>query len=166
MQNTTLPAASRAEALKFLIHFLGDITQPLHAEGIARGGNEIAVSFGSTAMFRSATNLHHVWDDNMLEKLVGGNSLADAMRWGASLTADIQNGLYVKEKAAWVVGMDVRNASASATAWAQDTNVLVCSVVLKEGVKAIQAADLSKDYYTAAVPVFSRQIAKGEFCLP
>lgn len=34
-----------ADALKFLVHFVADVTQPLHAEAIARGGNDITVKW-------------------------------------------------------------------------------------------------------------------------
>jgi len=33
------------EALKFLIHFVGDLHQPLHLTGRARGGNSVKVLF-------------------------------------------------------------------------------------------------------------------------
>jgi hypothetical protein len=43
------PRQERMEALKFLVHFVGDIHQPMHAIGEARGGNDIHVSeFGSS----------------------------------------------------------------------------------------------------------------------
>jgi len=42
-------------ALKFISHYLGDITQPLHASGLAAGGNGIGVNFGG-----AATELHAV----------------------------------------------------------------------------------------------------------
>jgi hypothetical protein len=42
-------------ALKWITHFLGDITQPLHASGIAAGGNFINVTFGN-----HSTELHAV----------------------------------------------------------------------------------------------------------
>lgn len=37
--------AGAQEALKFLIHFVGDMHQPLHLTGRDRGGNGIKVSF-------------------------------------------------------------------------------------------------------------------------
>jgi len=36
-----------SDALKFLVHFIGDITQPLHCSGMSRGGNDIMVKFGN-----------------------------------------------------------------------------------------------------------------------
>jgi S1/P1 Nuclease len=58
----------RIEALKFLVHFVGDIHQPLHAIGEARGGNDIQVSeFGSPLCGNRPCNLHFAWDVGMLD---------------------------------------------------------------------------------------------------
>lgn len=56
------PDAVRAQALKFLVHFVGDIHQPLHA-GYAkdRGGNTHQVQVGG-----SGSNLHRVWDGDIV----------------------------------------------------------------------------------------------------
>ena len=53
----------RAEALKFLVHLVADVHQPLHV-GYAsdRGGNEIRVRW-----FGESTNLHTVWDTHLVE---------------------------------------------------------------------------------------------------
>ncbi|WP_069165810.1 S1/P1 nuclease [Nocardia altamirensis] len=55
--------AERRQALKFVVHFVGDIHQPMHA-GYARdrGGNEFKVDY-----LGRNTNLHSVWDSRMLE---------------------------------------------------------------------------------------------------
>lgn len=42
-------------ALKWVVHFLGDIAQPLHASGVAAGGNGIEVVFAN-----QTTELHAV----------------------------------------------------------------------------------------------------------
>ena len=58
----------RIEALKFLVHFVADVHQPMHAIGEARGGNDIhVVEFGSTQCGKSACNLHYAWDSGMIE---------------------------------------------------------------------------------------------------
>lgn len=59
-------ASSKEEkifALKFLIHLVGDLHQPLHvghAEDL--GGNQIQLSF-----FRENTNLHTLWDSKLVD---------------------------------------------------------------------------------------------------
>jgi len=54
--------AARGEALKFVVHFAGDIHQPLHAGSRDdKGGNTYQVQFNG-----KGTNLHRVWDSGLL----------------------------------------------------------------------------------------------------
>jgi hypothetical protein len=54
--------ADRATALKWVVHLVGDIHQPLHAgERGDRGGNDVKVTFNG-----NATNLHALWDSGLL----------------------------------------------------------------------------------------------------
>jgi hypothetical protein len=63
LADSTASPAERAEALRFLIHFVGDLHQPLHvADDGDRGGNEREVSF-----LGRPTNLHKVWDGELVE---------------------------------------------------------------------------------------------------
>jgi hypothetical protein len=53
-------------ALKYLVHLVGDLHQPLHAiNDHDRGGNEVKVK---AADWHKAS-LHHAWDDNLVERL-------------------------------------------------------------------------------------------------
>ena len=62
-RNQGLNKTKRQEALKFDIHFVGDIHQPLHAgHGEDRGGNNVAVHFRG-----ELTNLHAAWDGQIYE---------------------------------------------------------------------------------------------------
>src|ERR1700761_3709689 len=61
------PFAARSEALKFLVHFVGDLSQPMHAMAEARGGNDVPVTgFGSAQCGEYACNLHSVWDSELI----------------------------------------------------------------------------------------------------
>jgi hypothetical protein len=74
LADPSLDRADRAIALKFLVHLVGDLHQPFHAVGAARGGNGIPVSaFGSAncALDPRTTlpcNLHGVWDVTLLAR--------------------------------------------------------------------------------------------------
>ncbi|HEY1525565.1 MAG TPA: S1/P1 nuclease [Candidatus Angelobacter sp.] len=58
----------RLEALKWIVHFVGDIHQPLHAIDEARGGNDIKLPvFGSPKCGDYDCNLHWTWDTLLLE---------------------------------------------------------------------------------------------------
>jgi beta-galactosidase beta subunit len=65
LRDKSLAKPIRAEALRFLIHFVGDLHQPLHcSDNHDRGGNEVKVVLG-----RRHTNLHAVWDTPVVEAL-------------------------------------------------------------------------------------------------
>jgi hypothetical protein len=58
--------ADKAEPLKFLIHFVGDVHQPLHdIDDHDRGGNDVHVEALRGAEGR-ATNLHSAWDTGLI----------------------------------------------------------------------------------------------------
>jgi hypothetical protein len=61
---------SRVEALKFLVHFMGDLHQPLHAGNKHdHGGNDIHVKVAFSRQFDSfESNLHSIWDSVMIQK--------------------------------------------------------------------------------------------------
>ena len=55
--------STRATALAFLMHIVGDIHQPMHVgKNKDRGGNKISVLY-----FKEMTNLHKVWDTDIIE---------------------------------------------------------------------------------------------------
>lgn len=155
-----LPAQEINYALRFLVHFLGDITQPLHDEAFEVGGNDIDVTFND-----EDTNLHHIWDTEMPEQLRGGYSLSDAKNWAENLTAEIESGKYADQAESWLKGLDVTDAKASALVWATDANAFVCSVVMPDGADPLESGDLSTDYYDSAIGTIELQIAKGGYRL-
>ena len=65
LKNPRTDFEERLFALKFLLHFVGDLHQPLHtADNHDRGGNGVKVSSGSKALA-----LHHLWDTEFVRAL-------------------------------------------------------------------------------------------------
>ncbi len=63
LADTSRPRIERAEALKFLVHFVEDMHQPVHVgHRDDRGGNDLQVQF-----FDRGSNLHSVWDSGLIE---------------------------------------------------------------------------------------------------
>lgn len=74
LADTSQPLAARRDALKFLVHFLGDVHQPLHAGNRDdAGGNKYQISLTTDLQPEAyarqnyangvmGTNLHAVWD--------------------------------------------------------------------------------------------------------
>jgi hypothetical protein len=68
LSDSNVSRDDRIEALKFLVHFVGDVHQPFHAIGEAAGGNGIAVmEFGRTQCGRHPCNLHGAWDSGLIQ---------------------------------------------------------------------------------------------------
>lgn len=79
LANRRNPAAERAEALAFVVHFVGDIHQPLHADyRHDAGGNDYQVRWHGRG-----TNLHRIWDSLML-----GSTHLSGARYARKLLAD------------------------------------------------------------------------------
>ena len=69
LRNRHAPARERVMALAFLIHFVGDLHQPLHAGDKGdKGGNDALTSYGDYAPPR--LNLHAVWDGLLAERAI------------------------------------------------------------------------------------------------
>lgn len=113
-------------AAKFVIHFVGDLHQPLHNEDVARGGNGIHVRWRG-----SEDNLHRVWDSSIAEMLVNGGRRGKpfevARRWAGELAAEIESGKWAGEREAWLKDVDLEDAEGTALAWSRECNAYVCS---------------------------------------
>lgn len=67
IRNPATPRAEKILALKFLLHLIGDVHQPLHsADNKDRGGNEVPVLFGDRT---TPENLHAYWDTHLVQRL-------------------------------------------------------------------------------------------------
>ncbi|WP_062053401.1 S1/P1 nuclease [Aquimarina longa] len=63
LQDENSTKTTIAFSIKMLVHFIGDLHQPLHVgRGEDKGGNDIQVRW-----FREGSNLHRVWDSEMLD---------------------------------------------------------------------------------------------------
>jgi hypothetical protein len=63
-----LPMRERVQALAFLVHFVGDLHQPLHAgDRNDLGGNRAPASYGEVG---GRNNLHLVWDGYLAERAI------------------------------------------------------------------------------------------------
>ncbi|KAI1505020.1 nuclease S1 [Biscogniauxia marginata] len=158
-----LPAWRRAQAAKFVVHFVGDVHQPLHAENVAQGGNGIHVLWEG-----SEFNLHHVWDSSIAEKLLGGihrKPYQAGFDWAVNLTAAIKSGKYAVPSRSWTEGMVLDDAIATSVLWANESNAYICSHVLPEGPDTIVSQELAGEYYEKAAPVIELQVAKAGYRL-
>ena len=63
--STASSKGQKIEALKFIVHFIGDLHQPMHVSREEdKGGNTIQVNYAG-----AGTNLHALWDSKLLDHL-------------------------------------------------------------------------------------------------
>jgi hypothetical protein len=166
IQNTTALLAGRpgedagfnAENLKFLVHFVGDIHQPLHCGFTSdRGGNSIKVHF-----IKHATNLHSLWDSGLIETRIEND-------FGGVLDKWIQFLIDERHKAVHrLYTVDLFGNSLSldgnSTEWGNVSSGLACryAYVGVDGQTRIRMGDtLGMDYYERTIPIIESQIING-----
>lgn len=131
------PDAERLQALKFVIHLVGDVHQPMHAGyGHDRGGNHVQVHARG-----KGSNLHALWDGQLLATAgLDGAAHADKLR-----------------QAPHQLAPDVGPYSPSAPAvWAEQS----CRIVTTPGVYPGKAK-LDEAYFQQHLPTVERQAQLG-----
>jgi len=111
LANRRAPAADRVRALAFLIHFVGDLHQPLHAGDRAdKGGNDVPAAWGSYAPARF--NLHSVWDGPLPERAVSTGP-TPVRRYPAAVRRRMAAGTVADwSRESWAVSRDLAYATA------------------------------------------------------
>jgi hypothetical protein len=138
------PAATpvqRREALLFLIHFVGDMHQPLHcSDNKDKGGNDVKLDF-----FGRPSNLHSMWDSGLLGRIGQEDALF------AKLSKDLTN----RRARKWGKG--------SVSSWADQSHKVAQAVVYGKLPKPPAGSDIKVDasYEQLADPVIQQQIEKA-----
>lgn len=144
----------RNEALKWVVHLIGDIHQPLHAADRGdRGGNKVQVSFFGQRENPpyGSLNLHAIWDVHMVSRLV-----ADRGGERALVSAPIAE----TDRRAWEQG-SVSDWIAESHALALDRVYAPLPVAASCGDRIAGVVAIDQDYYVNAAPVVEIQIRKA-----
>ncbi|KIK71464.1 hypothetical protein GYMLUDRAFT_186248 [Collybiopsis luxurians FD-317 M1] len=179
--DNSLSASQQEEALKFITHFFGDIGQPLHNEGIAKGGNGIPVKCAG-----NQTNLHKTWDEGIINKMLEEKYNSSVGLWVDALTERIKTGDFQGSAGSWItcepnqslrrdVTFQVQVGEHSQVSflengidcpliWAKESNAFDCSFVWTYSLYDDLCSD-ANDYFSGAVPIIDLQIAKQGYRL-
>ena len=182
LKSPSAAQAEKAQALAFVIHFMGDMHQPLHViSNNDRGGNCIPVAFFGknptvTADGKASPNLHGVWDTDLPEKL--GRVRVQTHDGDIKDYVDTVMGDFEEQIATWqrsninIVGWALeshelavhdsygklnrhieREQPVNVQSCTDDNNIAQRMLALHESV--------SKKYFAAAGPVIEEQLAKA-----
>jgi hypothetical protein len=144
--------AQKLDALRFAVHFVGDIHQPMHTVDEEKGANGIKIDIEMRGLRLASSrnppekrsgNLHALWDTDLIRDTVWD--------WGA----------YVDRlEAGWLKDNEaVRDNKAGGTPldWALQTHAVAATVW------PLTPADhrITDDYYQKVLPLLDQQLALG-----
>jgi S1/P1 Nuclease len=147
---------ARRDALRFVVHLVGDATQPLHTVADLDGGNTLTVKLDFCGLKDSkcqqperpqAVKFHVLWDSTLITETF--------YDWGGYVDRlyDPQSG--------WLNSAEARNpdpADDAVTDWVNDTHARAEDV----WTKLLPATDvIDQSYYSAALPILDRQLGLG-----
>ncbi|KAI9222538.1 S1/P1 nuclease [Blastocladiella britannica] len=155
---STPKSVEAANALALLIHYIGDLSQPLHDSGFALGSNQVNATYNGQLM---GGGLHRVWDVEIVDTAIAQSSegtyesFLDDLTWTANpLDADL-----------WcILVTDPTNAagiSKCTTQWAVQAEALNCKTVYGPKYGGVSADLKATGYADAVAPVAARQIQRA-----
>ena len=178
LRNLNATAQERADALRFVIHFIGDLHQPLHTTtNDDRGGNCTPLGFFGREPEETnkdhedyRPNLHGVWDTDILEKFSTGQT--------PQQIADEIQATFSRQMASWLA------TPADVSAWVWESHEVAEDVVygrlpvkiLIENPQEVSSCaddnhistrmlnlheELSDPYENAAAPAVREQLVKA-----
>ncbi len=159
LEDRTAPPRARNEALKWIVHLVGDLHQPLHASDDAdKGGNDVRITFFGKRMddpvegrTQYPYNLHTAWDRLIPYRMFDERGGYDAF------LADLPSEATRKN---WEVGnLDAWTLESYVTARDFVYPALPTSFVC--GQKIAQVVALDEPYYRPASEIAAAQIRKA-----
>ncbi|BCH26866.1 S1/P1 nuclease [Mesorhizobium sp. L-8-3] len=142
---STQPLESRQRALKFLLHFVGDLHQPLHTIDGQGGGNGIVATLVTQEAVNGNlpynSNLHSAWDARLIDKTTRS--------WGSSVE---------RLESGWLETAVVSAVTAGTTIdWANESHLLSVAAL-----KAVPSNIVLDDAYRRSnLPVLDGQLGRA-----
>jgi hypothetical protein len=158
------------ESLMFLVHFVGDVHQPLHsARRSDKGGNSFHVEFNQAlnrpVLLRNGShthhwNLHSVWDDAIIERAL--KVLYDDSRehFESDLDVLIEKAQQTGELAKWL-DCPYGGNKTCVSIWAEESldDALTWAYRNVDGSEVVNGTVLDHAYYETRLPIVQRRIA-------
>lgn len=149
LADRTLPMRERLMALAFLVHFVGDLHQPMHAGDRGDlGGNRLKAQYGQPGV---STNIHAIWDGYLAER-----AISTPLAGPAGLIAEHS----AAERAAMAQGT---TEDWSRENWAVARDAAYASVLGGDPCGPVPEGQVTLDEgrIEALIPVFRLQIVRG-----
>ncbi|KAF2537964.1 hypothetical protein F2Q68_00022178 [Brassica cretica] len=139
------------EALMFLSHYIGDVHQPLHVGFLGdEGGNTITVRW-----YRRKTNLHHVWDNMIIESALKTYYNKSLPLMIQALQANLTHG-WSNDVPSWESCQ--LNQTACPNSYASESISLACKYAYRN---ATPGTTLGDEYFLSRLPIVEKRLAQG-----
>jgi S1/P1 Nuclease len=166
LRDRSAEKAARLEALKFIVHFVGDVHQPLHCETDLskfpapegdKGGNRVQVRF-----FDKGTNLHSVWDGGMIENELDlhlGDHFQPDLQQTAAEAKKMNAAIRATDAAAWAPEGLVDQLDTVTVDWANDSHALAQTAY--SNLPQRRRSGWEQPYEDEEWPTVERQLQRG-----
>lgn len=164
---TTLKVAA-SDAAKFVIHFVGDIHQPLHTAWKGdRGGNDDVVTLGAWDNYCTRyppVNLHHVWDNCMINAYENKFGTPYETQW-VKYAAELNSKITTTQAKKWA---STYSGKTSVETWANEGVGYACSSAYKntdnqyiDSKGSTTDNALKTDYYTSRLKIVELRLSQA-----
>lgn len=130
-------------ALRFIVHFVGDLHQPLHSSDDSdRGGNDKMIRF-----LKKKMKLHALWD-HLIEKQTTEDS--------RDLATKLESGITAEKAKSWLQGDE--------TDWALESYKIAKETIYKgyqPGLQDMTDTNLGNPYFKQMRPIVDEQLQKA-----
>ncbi|KAH9274310.1 hypothetical protein BASA83_003308 [Batrachochytrium salamandrivorans] len=160
MESTSPDDPGAEDSMKYIIHYVSDVCQPLHTDGREKGGSLTKVRFGGKRW-----TLHRIWDTGIPEKRVRVDFQNNPVLYANYLIRSIKTGENKVPSESWTSNTpidavnDIGN-SMVAIDYTADSYELSCSVIWPE-YKEHHENSLSGQYYSDVIKTLDMQISKA-----
>jgi hypothetical protein len=149
LESSKLDDIQHQEALYFLIHYVGDIHQPLHTGFTSDlGGNKVRGRF----MNMSNQNLHTLWDSGLIDYRIKKDFFSD------------QN-LYYEYIHQLMMNQSQTSNDNDIEQWIKENLEFVCQEIYfdekNETMNSSMRFDLDEMYYRRSYPIIEQRLAQG-----
>ncbi|EER14377.1 Nuclease PA3, putative [Perkinsus marinus ATCC 50983] len=178
LTNTSLTKEQRQDAVKFLVHFMGDVHEPLNAGRYTDlGGNTISVAINFADYEK--TNLHKVWGEKLIDEYEGelypgpyiqqdADYNKDRTQYWSVSADEIGRGLasggkYAGKVPSWKSKCESLGIDVCVNEMVQESATLACNqaYVNVDGSQIGNDDGLLMGYYTSRIETVKEQLAKG-----
>ena len=150
---------ARLLALKWVVHLVGDIHQPLHAEdNDDKGGNTVQVQF-----FGQGTNLHAMWDGGILRHALNLQPGPNYSFDHAAVQADamtLDAAISPAQRANWATHNLLPQIADASIVWADESHMLARNVAYMD-IDKPSGEVWSQRYQQKAWPVVQARLEQG-----